>query len=243
MTEEQALDREKRRDYRNAVITQVILLVSMLLMQDTFELLGMAHGGNATWNFYLVLLALYFYLLWDMLRNFTRNRILIYAVLALVCLVYLVNFLANSLFFSLAGPWLRPLNFCLFGSGLGVQLLVSGYALRDLLQNSRQAQDKLWGSACVYFMAGFSFATAYHMLHMFDPLAFGMALPADHLGLTEALFISFNCLVGGDNAYPNSIHLVRNLQVLEGCWGQLYLVLLISRMLLPDQVNENQERP
>jgi hypothetical protein len=84
-------------------------------------------------------------------------------------------------------------------------------------------------------MGGFAFATAYHILHMLDPNAFGVAMAADHLGLAEALYFSFNCLVGLDTAYPNSAHLVRNVAVLEGCWAQLYMVLLISRVLLPEE--------
>ena len=43
-----------------------------------------------------------------------------------------------------------------------------------------------------------------------------------------------NCLVGLDTAYPNAAHIVRNLAVLEGCWAQLSMVLLISRVLLPE---------
>lgn len=228
------LDREKRKDYRNTFILQALLLVSMLTMKDVLVLVGLGAIENATWNVYLVMLALYFYLLWDMLRNYQVPRWLRYGTLVVVVTIYLLNFLANGLFFH----WNLPrtaLNLGLFTAGLGVQGLVMAFALGDLLRARRRTEDKLWGSACIYFMGGFAFATAYHILHILDPGAFGVTMAADHLGLAEALYFSFNCLVGLDTAYPNAVHIVRNLAVLEGCWAQLYMVLLISRVLLPEE--------
>lgn len=228
------LDQEKRKDYRNAFILQALLLVSMLTMKDVLDLVGLGAIENATWNVYLVLLAVYFYLLWDMLRNYNVARWLRRGVLAVIVAIYALNFVANGLLYR----WDLPragLNLGLFAVGLGVQGLVMGYALADLLRARRRTEDKLWGSACIYFMGGFAFATAYHILHMLNPAAFGVVMAADHLGLAEALYFSFNCLVGLDTAYPHAGHLMRNLAVLEGCWAQLYMVLLISRVLLPEE--------
>ncbi len=42
-------------------------------------------------------------------------------------------------------------------------------------------------------------------------------------------------LSGADNAYSNLSHVIRNLCLLEATFGQLYLVLLIGRVLLPDE--------
>lgn len=224
------LAQEKLKDYRNTFILQAVLLVSMLTMKDVLNLIGLGRIENATWNVYLVLLAVYFYLLWDMLRNYATPRWLRRTALAIVVTTYAVNFVANGILNQQS----VALNLGLFVAGLGIQALVMGYALGDLLQARRKTEDKLWGSACIYFMGGFAFATCYHILHLLDPGIFGVTMAADHLGLAEALYFSFNCLVGLDTAYPNAAHIVRNLAVLEGCWAQLYMVLLISRVLLPE---------
>ncbi len=224
-------EEEKRKDYRNTFILQALLLVSMLTMKDVLNLVGLGAIENATWNVYLVMLAVYFYLLWDMLRNYDTPSWLRKSTLAIVVTTYAVNFVANGLLSSGS----VPLNLALFTAGLGIQALVMAYALGDLLKARRKTEDKLWGSACIYFMGGFAFATCYHILHLLDPGVFGVPMAADHLGLAEALYFSFNCLVGLDTAYPNAAHIVRNLAVLEGCWAQLYMVLLISRVLLPEE--------
>jgi len=51
----------------------------------------------------------------------------------------------------------------------------------------------------------------------------------------ESMYLSFNALVGLDTSYPNASRLVRNLALIEGLWSQLYLVLLIGRLLTPSE--------
>ena len=117
-----------------------------------------------------------------------------------------------------------------------VMVVVIAYAIADLFRSPRNTVDKLWGSACIYFMSGIAFASVLYGILLIDPNAFGPGFdPSRDYGYIESLYLSFNSLVGLDTAYPDAIRLVRNTALLEGAWGQLYLVLLIGRVLAPQE--------
>ena len=227
-----ALREEKRRDYRNVVMLQIAMLCVALLAGDVLTLLGVAHPEHWTWYLYQLLAAFYLYLLWDMLRNFTRRRFILQGVLVLEVLVFVTAFTMNNFFSHLP---LDEAN-ALFRLGLlVVEALTIYLAVRDMFRGPRGTIDKLWASAAIYFLSGFAFANLFNVILLLKHDAFGTQTPVTHASFFEALYLSFTALSGADNAYANLGHLVRNLCLLEATFGQLYLVLLISRILLPQE--------
>ncbi len=89
-----------------------------------------------------------------------------------------------------------------------------------------------------------AFTSVYYSVLLINPLAFGRELSADSWALFEALYLSLNSLVGLDTVYPDSIRLVRNLVLTEGVWSELYMVLLIGRLLTKedDLARSSQEK-
>lgn len=234
MVEPQSLVFEKRRDYRNAVFIQVGILIAALTLEDLLTLFRVPGAPHLSWGFFLIAVAVYLWLLWDMLKNFTANVIVLRTTLALLIAIYATNLLVNQFGISL-GLNRNIINIGLFLAVTALELVVIQFAVSDLFRSPRDTADKLWGSACIYFMSGLAFANIFHVLHLLLPNAFGSEVSLGFEGYFEALYISFNSLVGLDTSYPNSIRLVRNLAVLEGMWGQLYLVLLIGRVLMPTE--------
>jgi len=226
------LDHEKRKDYRNAVFVQVTIIVMAFMMEDLLRLAGINRAEKISWLFLQISSGVYLLLLWDMLRNFTRKREMIWSVLLGLSAVYATLFYVNVSYYSFGVRYdgLRVVCHCTL---VLVEFLVIAHAVRDLFHSPRNTVDKLWGTACIYFMSGYVFASLFHIIHMIEPGAFGQEIGGGHQSLFESLYLSFNSLVGLDTAYPNSIRLMRNVAVLEGLWGQLYLVLLIGRVLMP----------
>lgn len=220
---EAELEEEKRKDFRNVVAVQVGILVTSWLCEDVLRLIGLRRPEEITWWLFQGLAGVYLYLLWDLLRNFTLRTGLVRTVGWLLVTLFLVGTLANNVLPQTAG--LTRLNIVLHFFVLGVEMLVMRLSLRDLLRRNRHTVDKLWASAGIYFMAGLAFGNLFHLLHMVDG-------QTSHTDYFESLALSFTCLTGADNAFPMS-HVIRNLGLLEATLGQLYLVLLISRVLLP----------
>ena len=169
-----------------------------------------------------------------MLRNYTRSKVLVRLSYGLLGCAFLTMILVNLFF----GPDLthRPiLRLVAHGILAAVQIEVIAFAIRDLFRGRHQSADRLWGSACIYFMSGFAFASLYATILMLEPAAFGKPLAPDAYVFFETMYLSFNALVGLDTSYPDATRLVRNLALLEGLWSQLYLVLLIGRLLTPEE--------
>ncbi len=227
------LTREKQKDYRNTVILQIVILVVQLLMEDLFKLAGWAPPMGFLRPLFYALSGLYLVFLWDLFTNFQPPRWLLRGcqfagISAFSCLVVLDVVLGVG---ETNGRELRLVSHL---TVLAIQFVVILAALRDLFQGPRHAADKLWGSACIYFMTGFTFAGVYYSVFLMNPLAFGTVLGSDAWGFFEALYVSLSALVGMDTIYDQPIRLVRNTILLEGTWGQLYLVLLIGRLLAPE---------
>lgn len=227
----QELSNEKRRDYQKTVVLQLTILVCVLLLEDLCRLFAWPVPYTLLKLLFFGLFGVYLFALWDMLRNFTLKRLLIRGVLAVTVLSFFTLFIVDVVLATGINQY-QSLRLLCHGSFFVVQAVVAGFALRDLFQGSASDVDKLWGSACLFFMSGFVFGGLYFCVLLKDPLAFGHRLPEEYWGLFEALYLSLTALIGLDNnAYPDCTRLVRNIILLEGAWSQLYLVLLIGRLL------------
>ena len=233
-----ALREEKRKDYRNVVSLQILMLCVALLAGDMLRLCGAVHPEYWTWWLYQGLMGVYLYLLWDMLRNFTRRPFILRGVMVLEILIFGGAVLVNNLFDQF--PGIDGVNATLHMGVLLVEMLTISLALRDMIKGPRATVDKLWASAAIYFLSGFAFANLFNVIHLIRHDAYGVAGPVDHTSYFEGLYLSFTSLSGADNAYGNLGHLIRNLCLLEATFGQLYLVLLIGRVLLPEETPEKK---
>src|SRR6187551_3390509 len=80
------LQLEKQKDYKNVVLTQIVIIVFGLTISgflDEGSQTSQAKLAITVYNFFGVV---YAFLLWDLLRNFTKNRILI-----TICFIALVG--------------------------------------------------------------------------------------------------------------------------------------------------------
>jgi len=217
------LQEEKRKDYRNVVSAQSILLVISLLTDDWL------HNPTLTFGLFQICCAVYLYLLWDLSRNFTFKRWLPNLLGGLASAVVVVSILNN---FMLWRPGVGALvNELLHGITIWIQSVVMWLGLRDLVRGPRNAADKLWAAAGLYIMLGIVFGEIVHFVHMLRPDTLGPGIEATVQGFHEALYLSFVTLTGADNALGGISHFCRNILALESLMAQLYLVMLISRLL------------
>jgi hypothetical protein len=223
---------EKKKDYRNAVFIQIAFLSLALLADDGLRLVGFGGRGVLFDSIFHVVGGIYLLALCDMLRNYTKAVWPVRISFALLAVAFSIMVGVNLIFEAdyQTRTMLRMLAHSILAL---VQIEVIGFAIRDLFSSRHQASDRLWGSACIYFMSGFVFASLFATILMIEPSAFGERLAPDAYVFFETIYLSFNALVGLDTSYPEAKRLVRNLALVEGMWSQLYLVLLIGRLLTP----------
>ncbi len=122
----------------------------------------------------------------------------------------------------------------------GFTLLVIGLfsvgILEDVLRRGRISADKIYGAICVYLLIGFTWAFGYGIIELLNPGSFsGLAeIDAnDHVGrIMQLRYFSFATLttLGYGDILPRS-PVARTLATLEAMTGQIYLTVLIARLV------------
>jgi hypothetical protein len=149
----------------------------------------------------------------------------------------------KALFFLLvalrvAGLWVRsPLSVVVADTAmLGVFLLGSIAILRDVLTQPMVRLDTILGGCSVYLLVGISFGLAFSVAESAAPGSFligGGSLEPEYMHrLPQLVYLSFVVLtsVGFGDILPMS-NPARGLVMIEAIFGQLYLAILVARLV------------
>jgi hypothetical protein len=115
--------------------------------------------------------------------------------------------------------------------------LFSGSILAEVLRAGQITADKIYGAICVYLLVGYGWAFVYAVLDQIQPGSF--SIPQETGGVAEHVarimrlryfsFVTLTTLGFGD-IVPRTAE-ARNLAVLEAIMGQLYLAILVARLV------------
>lgn len=226
------LMREKQRDYRNIVITQVIIIATGLIFSGPILKDSTSQVSKLIITVFSSFGVFYTYLLWDLLRNFSRSKVLLMTFFVVFVGITLTALLIEFPYYKFIQIENRRLflfvvHACLFP----IEVTVIGFAIRDVFKGRYLTPDKLWGSACVYLMIGISFGSLYDLLCIIWPGSLGANLELGLPNYSECIAYSFRTLGGMDPLYPDAAKLVQNISILESIWGNLFTVLIIGKLL------------
>lgn len=203
-----------------------LLLVSLLLLGLLYPLLGLGDWGARIWlvSFWTVLLGA----VWAV----HRHRIVLRVAKVLAGLAIALGVLGLSFSIApLAGPGRGAAWFGLLVglANLAFLSFVTWVVLLDVLRGTRVDTDKILGAVCVYLLIGLAFAESFVLLG--DLYAMAGAEP-DLGGRADAMYFSFVTLttLGYGDVVPRSDPM-RVLAPLEAIVGQLYLTILVARLV------------
>jgi hypothetical protein len=180
--------------------------------------------------------ALYAFLLWDLLRNFTDSRALISGILAVLTGIVITGILVEFPYYQVLQVTDRQ-TYLLIIHGLlfPIEVTVISFAIRDIFSGNFFTPDKLWGAACVFLMIGISFGSLYDLITIVKPGSLGVEYELGLPNYSQCVTYSLSILGGADSGHQPS-RLIRNLSVLEALWASLYGMLIIGKLLgLPRQ--------
>ena len=121
-----------------------------------------------------------------------------------------------------------------------VECYMIALGLKDIYSENLNITQRLWGSVAVYLLIALGWASFYELLLLCDPQTLGVLLSPGYQTYAESLYFSLCNLSGTSSAYTNPSHLIRNLALIEGVWGVLFLVMLIGRLFsLPTEKKDN----
>ena len=122
-------------------------------------------------------------------------------------------------------PMVRELLGIAFSAYLGCVII------RFVFREAEVSFDLISGAICVYFLIGFMFSYIYTLLEAVHPGSFSIAkaAPAPMQHFTYFSYVTLTTLGYGDIT-PIS-NAARSLAVLESMFGQLYLAVMIARLV------------
>jgi hypothetical protein len=236
------LQREKAKDYRNLVLLLVVIIVLCLLISEPL----LANPDSDVSKLIISILsffgAIYAYLLWDLLRNFTANKWLLTSFMIILGGIVGTGILVEFPYYKVIvienrQAYLFIIHTLLFT----IELTVISFAVRDIFSTGFLTSDKLWGAACVFLLVGICFGSLYDLICIAQPGSLGIPLGLGVPNYTEAVTFSF-CVLGGVDAGLTPTRLIRNLSVIEGVWGSIYAMLIIGKLLGLPRLEENNNQ-
>jgi hypothetical protein len=241
------LQREKQKDYRNIVIIQIIIIVFGLILSEFLVNGTQTSEAKLVISIFSFFGAAYAFLLWDLLRDFTRSKLLLdsflYVLIGIVVFGTMVEFpYYRILEVDNRRTYLLVIHSLLFP----IEITVIGFAIRDIFSGNFLTPDKLWGSACIFLMIGISFGSLYDLISIARPGSLGEPIELGLPNYSECVTYSLSILGGMDPGHPNATRLIRNISVLEAVWGNLFVVLIIGKLMglpRPPVSEEKEEQP
>lgn len=188
-----------------------------LRLTGTFALVGMA----ATW------------LMYSMIRNFSTNKAFIRFTFVLFFISFWLGILAVNPVKPI--PYSSPLYFWMalmnqVGSFVAFVVILV-LMIRDIFTENHTIGYRLLGAACIYLNIGVVFSFIYGAINIVLPNTMGLGLPAEFISYMHCVNYSYYILAGIDHPYTVS-GVIGAVAVIESLFANLYIVLLIGRILI-----------
>jgi hypothetical protein len=235
------LQKEKAKDYRNIVLMQVTIVVMGLTLSGPFIEDPTSETSKLIITIFSAFAAIYAFLLWDLLRNFTRSTVLIISVFVVLAFIIILGILGEFPYYQIIHIENRQgYLLLLHGILFPVEITVIAFTIRDLFSGSFLTSDKLWGAACVFLMIGISFGSLYDLITIANPGSLGINVDLGFPNYSECVTYSF-CILGGMDSGLETSRLIRNISVIEAVWANLYGILIIGKLLGLPRLEKDQE--
>jgi voltage-gated potassium channel len=132
-------------------------------------------------------------------------------------------------------------------------LYIGGTILRSVMRSERVTLDKVSAALCSYLLLGMAWSFLFSLVELLVPGSFQFAASAwkggaqdlyDRSGFTNALYFSFTTLttLGYGDITPHT-RLAQNLSAMEAVMGQVYMTVLVARLVGMEISHSSGTRP
>ena len=223
---------EKIRDFKRLTLIQGAIIFSLFLL-DLFIYLQFPYHIELAEIIFFMLLGIYVFLLWDMLRNYTTSRKLILLNFIFIMGDFLIGLIVVNPFIHMEPTpvyklFLAGIQVCL----LAVECTVIYFTLMEFFKKDLSMSMRLWGAACIYLMIGLAFGSAYEIVCVLEIQCMGIEIPLQTMALMKRFEFSLMILSGMNSPYDNPIGMIFSIGTIEAVWGQLFIVLIVGRLLM-----------
>ncbi|MEQ8925974.1 MAG: hypothetical protein RLO81_09200 [Fulvivirga sp.] len=220
--------------YGRILIFVLFILITVLLSSESSFLLGEPvlgpKIGGSIFSILQIGFLLYSIQLLKALGPVSKNIIrflYIYAIVGAVVGLYIAN-----PFVEIFDIFTRRYLYILFHIiNTGLFLLISFYILRDIFASKATHSDHIWGALVAYLLTIFVFGDIYEIITLIKPGLLGQVYEMGWPNYLQCVMYSMNAMSGIDSAYPDSHSLLKKIAILEYMIGNLFLVVILGRLL------------
>lgn len=221
------------RAFRKAVWIQVIAFINILLTYDFLILQGLRKDWATaiTEIIFLTITSWYIVSIYKLLKLFTSRTSIHNTIIVCFVIAFIIGTISENPFidFQLAGKkyYILLVHICY---SIGTTIIIY-YATIEIFQEEMSVIERLWGSACIYFMIAWAFGGLYDIICIFDPKALGFSHQLDLKSYLESIAYSISVIGNFNPLYENTSLMIARLSVLEAVWAHLFVVLVVGRLL------------
>ncbi len=227
------LAQEKQKDYRNVVIAQITIVTLGLTLYSPLLEDNQSETSRLLITLFSGFALVYAFLLWDLLRNFVANRLIVRGTLGVLVCISILGLMLEFPYYRMLDTGNRQFSLLIIhGLLFPIEVMVIAFAIRDIFLGQYFTPDKLWGSACVFLMIGIIFGSLYDLICIISPGSLGVSIDLGIPNYAECVSYSFHILGGIDTDYPEASKLIKNISVIEAVWGNLFSVLIIGKLMI-----------
>lgn len=220
----------RTRQYRGIFMVLFVVLVLGLLLDDILGLFPFPGLRRIFMTGHFVLAALYVLLVWKLLRGFVKSRAVIVVAFTFIVSSFAAILVMENPFYPIVGEmsWVLAAIHAVF---ICIEAYVMCFVLNEVFTPHNLTTNNLWGAVSLFFMFTIACAEAFDIVLLLDPMALGIYVAPGFPSFSESLYCSISSVIGSTPSFSTTTHSVRNLVALEGFIGNLYLVVLLGRII------------
>ncbi|HAA17163.1 MAG TPA: hypothetical protein DCE41_37800 [Cytophagales bacterium] len=226
--------RGKSNLYGRLLLFVLFICITVLISSESAFLLGDPVVGPKIGGtvFSLLLVGFLFYTV-ELLKvlGVTNPRFLnliyIYAVGGVVGGVYIANPFVDVLSYPAKQVVYSFFHIC----NATLYLVICRFILQDIFRSEETHSDHIWGAIVVYFLIIIFFGDLFEIITLARPGLLGQVYEIGWPNYIQCLMYSMNAISGIDSVYPETHNLIKKLSVLESIIGNLFLVVILGRLL------------
>jgi hypothetical protein len=222
---------ERLKGYKWILSGQIVVAICFLFIYELLSRYPFPNWRNILVGIIGILMMGMNFLTYELIKDLTDNKAVQKIILVLLWLGVLSGIISAAGLIE-AGTLLY---FFLAASSLCFSLIsfviLLYFMVIDIFREKHDILYRLWGSASIYMLIGASFGLFFSLLEILLPGEFQLNTAFDIFHFIPCYNFSFYNLAGMDSPYDNFSMLVKNIAVIESIFSNLYIVLVVGRLL------------
>jgi len=222
----------KLKDYKLLLVGQLLMLVHFLVVSEIITRYPFPLHIEIFVAVTFILSSSLNYIGYQLLKVYTHEKQILNWVFVMITVGMVLGVYLGSPWGELTYPdFYKAINIVSSIALLLAFAVILYFMVNDIFNEHHDIIYRLWGAACIYLLLGILFGNLYFVLEVLFPAEFGTISSADIRHFVKCYNMSFYVLSGIDQPYEEMSRMVRNVTVVESIFSNLYIVLLVGRLL------------